>query len=381
MSAPLSDPSVNEGALPETDGSIAGRETAGKSQNQIVLGKFLRHKGAMISLVLLLVVIIFSFSAVGIGPIPGWWKFNFYNSSDVVNGGAPTWTLAHPFSLGDHPFGQDDIGRDNFARVLKGVQVSILMMLIMGVTLLVIGVIVGALAGYYRGWVDNALMRVTDGFIMLPTVVVGAILGVLAGHLASPPLLALVLGAILWPTLARLVRGEFLSLREREFVDSARVAGASDSRIMFKHMLPNSMGVVIVNTTLMMSQAIVLETALSFLGFGVHPPDVSLGQLINEYQGSFSTRPWLFWWPGLFIIIIALAVNFIGDGLRDAYDPRQRKIPSARKMAKADRLLAGTRNLAGPFTPGAPQSQTERRRGRDTAEDPDASGPDANEKE
>ncbi|MYM19745.1 ABC transporter permease subunit [Brevibacterium sp. 5221] len=368
MSAPLQDPSVSEGALPDTSGSIEGRETAGMSQGQIVLRKFLRHQGAMISLVLLIIVIVFSFTAVGMGPIPGWWKYNFYNSSDVMNGGAPTWHLSNPFSLGEHPFGQDDIGRDNFARVLKGVQVSILMMLIMGATLLVVGVVVGALAGYYRGWVDNALMRVTDGFIMLPTIVVGAILGVLAGHLANPPLLAFVLGLILWPTLARLVRGDFLSLREREFVDSARVAGASDFRIMFKHMLPNAMGVVIVNTTLMMSQAIVLETALSFLGFGVHAPDVSLGQLINEYQGSFATRPWLFWWPGLFIIIVALAVNFIGDGLRDAFDPRQRKIPSARKMARADRLLASSANLAGPFTPGGTgdgSTRGERRRSID----------------
>ncbi|RAF54784.1 ABC transporter permease, partial [Burkholderia multivorans] len=122
-------------------------------------------------------------------------------------------------------------------------------------------------------------------------------------------MLGLVLGAILWTGLARLVRGDFLSLREREFVDSARVAGASDFRIMFKHMLPNAMGVIIVNTTLLMSQAIVLEASLSFLGFGISPPDISLGQLISEYQTSFATRPWLFWWPGLFIIVIALGVN------------------------------------------------------------------------
>lgn len=352
MSAPLQDPSTREGAQPETEGSIAGKETAGMSQGQIVRQKFFRHTGAMVGLIVIALVIVFAFTAQGIGPIPGWWKFNYYNSGDVVNGGAPTWTLANPFSLGDHPFGQDDIGRDNFARVLKGVQTSVMMMVIMGITLLVVGVLVGAFSGYYRKNVDNVLMRVTDAFIMLPTIVVGAILGVLAGKFASPPLLALVLGLILWPTLARLVRGEFLGLREREFVDSARVAGASDFRIMFKHMLPNSMGVVIVNTTLMMSQAIVLETALSFLGFGVNAPNVSLGQLINEYQGSFATRPWLFWWPGLFIIIIALCVNFIGDGLRDAFDPRQRKQPSRRKMAKADRLLATTANLARPFTGG-----------------------------
>ena len=154
-----------------------------------------------------------------------------------------------------------------------------------------------------------------------------------------PLLLAIFLGLILWPGLARLVRSEFLTLREREFVDAARVSGASDWRIITKHVLPNAIGVIIVNTTLMMSAAVVLEAALSFLGFGVTEPNVSLGKLISDYQAAFITRPWLFWWPGLFIILIALSVNFIGDGLRDAFDPRTKKIPSQRQMDKAAALL------------------------------------------
>lgn len=335
----MSQPSESNTIL-EGEGAIEAQETAGLSQGQIVFRKFIRHQGAMIGLIIVLLIAIFAFSAVGVGPIPGWWKYNYVNTTGVVNGGAPTWSLAQPFSLGDHPFGQDDIGRDNFARVMKGVQISLMVMVVMGLVALIVGVIVGSLAGFYRSWIDNLLMRATDLVITLPTIVIGAVLGVLAGKLANPFTLALILGLILWPALARLVRGEFLSLREREFVDSARVAGASDFRIMFKHMLPNAMGVIIVNTTLLMSQAIVLETALSFLGFGINAPDVSLGQLINEYQSSFSTRPWLFWWPGLFIIVIALCVNFVGDGLRDAFDPRQRKIPSSRQMRRAERQLA-----------------------------------------
>jgi ABC-type dipeptide/oligopeptide/nickel transport system permease subunit len=155
-----------------------------------------------------------------------------------------------------------------------------------------------------------------------------------------PILLAVTLGLILWPSLARLVRAEFLGLREREFVDSARVAGASDWRIITKHILPNAVGVIIVNTTLLMSLAVVLETALSFLGFGISAPNVSLGNLISINQGAFQTRPWLFWWPGLFIILIALSVNFVGDGLRDAFDPRTKRIPSKREM---DRALASAK--------------------------------------
>ena len=130
------------------------------------------------------------------------------------------------------------------------------------------------------------------------------------------------LALLIWTSLARLVRGEFLSLREKEFVEAARAMGASSSRIIFRHMLPNAIGTIIVSATLIIAVAILLEAALSYLGFGVQPPDTSLGRLISEYQNAFSTRPWLFWWPGLFIIVIALSVNFIGDGLRDAYRPQ-----------------------------------------------------------
>lgn len=326
-------------ALDETgDNAIEAKETEGLSQGRIVFRKFLRHKGAMISIVVFVLVAIFAFSAQGVGPIPGWWIYSHTASGPVTNaGGSPTWSFSNFFSLGEHPFGQDEIGRDNFARVMKGTQISIIVMLIIGGVSLIIGTLVGALAGYYRGWLDSALMRVTDGFIILPVIVVGSILGKLVGG-SNGPMLGLVLGAILWTGLARLVRGDFMSLREREFVDSARVAGAGDFRIMFKHMLPNAMGVIIVNTTLLMSQAIVLEASLSYLGFGIQAPGISLGQLISEYQTSFATRPWLFWWPGLFIIIIALCVNFIGDGLRDAFDPRMKTIPSWRKMKKAERM-------------------------------------------
>ncbi len=167
---------------------------------------------------------------------------------------------------------------------------------------------------------------------------VGSVLGKLVDS-SGAFWLAIALGLILWTTMARLIRAEFLTLREREFVDAARVAGASDFRIMFKHMIPNAMGVIIVNTTLLMSAAILLEAALSFLGFGVQSPDVSLGTLISRYQSAFATRPWLFWWPGLFIIVIALSINFIGDGLRDAFDPRQKSVTSARKLAKAEAAM------------------------------------------
>ena len=143
---------------------------------------------------------------------------------------------------------------------------------------------------------------------------------------------------LLWTTLARLVRGEVLALREREFVEAAKVAGASDFRIVFRHILPNTVGVIVVSATLAMSAIILTEAAISFLGFGVRSPDTSLGLIISNYQSAFATRPWLFWWPGLFIVIIALTINFIGDGLRDAFDPRQRR--GLTRRLRAERALA-----------------------------------------
>lgn len=321
------------------ENAIELKDVEGLSQGQIVRRRFFRHRGALVGLVGLALVALLAYTSIGVLGIPGWWKFNHYTPGDVVNGGSPTlqlpsWLGGPGFAIGDHPFGQDEIGRDVFARVMRGTQTSLNVMVVISVLAAVLGMVVGALAGYFRGATDQGLMRLTDLFLTFPVIVIGAVLGKLAGG-AGPFFLALALGAVTWPTLARLVRGEFLTLREREFVDAAKVAGASSFRIMRKHMIPNAMGVIIVNTTLLASQAVLLETALSYLGFGIKSPDVSLGSMIDEYQSAFATRPFLFWWPGVFIIIIALAVNFIGDGLRDAFDPRQKRIPSARKMRLA----------------------------------------------
>jgi ABC-type dipeptide/oligopeptide/nickel transport system permease subunit len=221
-----------------------------------------------------------------------------------------------------------------------------MILVVVGLVATVIGTTLGALSGYYRKWVDPVIMRFTDIVITIPLIVVGAVLGRTFGELGAL-VLAIIIGLFTWTGLARLVRAEFLSLREREFVDAARVAGASDRRIMFRHILPNSIGVIIVNSTLLMAAAILLEAALSFLGYGVQSPDTSLGKIISDNQAAFSTRPWLFWWPGLFIIAIALCINFIGDGLRDAFDPRQKRVPTDRALRNAAaRLDRGRHNDA-----------------------------------
>ena len=330
---------------------IFNKETEGLSQGQIVLKRFFRHRGAMVSLIVLFSLVTFVFSTLGfkifgIG-YGGWWKYKITDlpvlrttGCSIELPGCPSLSLipGKGFGLGDHPFGQDDLGRDYFSLVMRGAERSIEVMVVIGLVAAAVGITIGALAGFYRGWIDAVLMRINDFIITIPIIVLG---GVVSYHFGFKGILflAFFLGVLSWGGLSRLVRGEFLTLREREFVDAARVAGASNRRIIFKHILPNAIGVIIVSVTLIMSGAILLESALSYLGLGVVAPDVSLGLLISQYQDSFTTRPWLFWYPGLLIIIIALCVNFIGDGLRDAFDPRQRRRIS-RKDRSAERSIA-----------------------------------------
>lgn len=356
------------------------QETKGLSQGQIIRKRFFGHTAAMVALVVFLLAVILVFSASGIKlwgwiNIPGWWKYSYLDVQDIVNNAAPTYQF--PFTLGDHPFGQDRVGRDMFAMTMRAAQLSIMVMFTIGIVACFLGVVVGALSGFFRGWVETVLMRITDAIIIIPVIVTGAVLGQIVGNASvgntvigpdgqpsvqrdftadlfkwlqdnlGVVLFGIFLSLVIWVGLARLVRGEFLTLREREFVDAARIAGASNGRIIFKHILPNAVGVIIVNTTLLMSSAILLEAGLSFIGLGVKKPDISLGSLVVENQEAFSTRPWLFWFPGLFIIIICLCINFIGDGLRDAFDPRQKKFNAKRAKNKADAAIAKAETKAG----------------------------------
>ncbi|MEN0130500.1 MAG: ABC transporter permease [Brevundimonas sp.] len=308
-------------------------ETRGLSQGQIVRKRFFGHTGAVVSMVVLALVLLLSITAIGLGPIPGWWKYDYTQTPPLMNGGHPTLQL-FPFSLGDHPFGQDRVGRDMFAMTMRGAQISLFVMIVVGAIAALVGVLIGASAGFFRGKTEAVLMRFTDMVIIIPALIAAA---VVAQAAKGPALLAIFLGLVSWTGMARLVRGDFLSLREREFVDAARLAGASNRRIIFKHILPNAVGVITVNTTLLMSAAILTETALSYVGLGIQNPDTSLGKLISDNQAAFSTRPWLFWWPGLFIVVICLTINFIGDGLRDAFDPRQKKLNVRRVKESPDR--------------------------------------------
>jgi len=294
------------GPGPEREFTVAAR-----SQRSMVARRFIRHRLAAASLVVLVFVILLSL--VG-GRL---WKYDYSRTySDFPINGGP--------SL-DHPLGTDSVGHDLFAQVLRGAQKSVQIMLLVAIVSTTIGIVIGAVAGYYRGFIDAILMRLIDLILTIPLLVIAAVLSVRASKSGSFAL-ALVLGALVWTTLARIVRAEVLSLREKEFVEAARALGASDRRIIFKHLLPNVTGSIIVSSTLTMATAILLETALSFLGLGIKSPETSLGKLVSDGATAAQTRPWLFYGPGFFIIVIVLCVNFIGDGLRDAFDPKQTRV-------------------------------------------------------
>ncbi|WP_402464229.1 ABC transporter permease [Isoptericola aurantiacus] len=298
-----------------TDLQTPPAEEKSYSQGQLVRMRFFRHKGAIISMIVLAVIIVVAFTSIGFGPIPGWWDKVPTAQYEKIGTGAPTW---------EHPFGQDTIGKDYFALVMLGTQKSLIIAVGVGLISTIIGTVIGAVAGYFRGWLESLLMRMTDLLLVIPLLVLAAVLGKMASSWGIWGL-TIMLGIVTWTGLARLVRGEMLSLRERDFVVAATAVGTSSGRIITKHILPNAIGTIIVSATLTISSAILLETSLSYLGYGVQAPDTSLGLLISDYQTAFTTRPWLFWWPGLMILAIALCVNFIGDGLRDAFDPRQNR--------------------------------------------------------
>jgi ABC-type dipeptide/oligopeptide/nickel transport system permease subunit len=290
----------------------AGLEFKARSQWSYVRRRFFRHRLAMGSLIVLTATILASVFASRLTS----YEYTEIDFQHILN--APT-------TAGNHYFGTDFLGRDYFTRVLYGIRTSIRVALLVAVLSTGIGTAIGVLAGYFGGWLDNLLMRFTDLVLTLPLL---AVLLVAANKWGGGDQyrVAVLLALLFWTGIARVVRGTFLSLREKEYVEAAKAAGAGDLRIMLRHMLPNAMGPIIVNMTLITAAAILTEAALSFLGFGIKPPTPALGQLIADGQNEMQTAWWLVVFPGIAIMILVLCINFIGDGLRDALDPTQRRV-------------------------------------------------------
>ena len=279
-----------------------------RSQGKLVLRKFLRHRLAMISTAVLVLIVLLC------AILPIFWSHNYEDSSNP--------SFAEPSA--SYPLGTTQVGKDMVSQILRGTQYSLLIALTVSILSTFIGVVFGALSGYLRGITDSAFSRLTDLFLIVPQLAAAAILAKVFGG-GTWYIVALVLASFGWMQISRITRAEAMSLSQREFVESARASGASTSRIIFKHLVPNMVGSITVNATLAVAQAVLAEAALSFIGLGVQLPDTSLGRVILENYAQLQTRPWLFFGPFVVLVLISLSINFIGDGLRDAFDPRQRR--------------------------------------------------------
>lgn len=271
--------------------------------------RFLRHKLAVSGLVVLAMLVIACFGAPWIAPFPE-------NHQDLITGSTG------PSAV--HWLGTDELGRDFLSQLLYAGRISMSVGLGVGVLSTIVGVLLGSLAGYFGGWVDELIMRLVDLFLVVPPIAILAL--ILQGFGSTSATIVLALSALGWTVIARVARSQVLSLREKEFVDAAIVLGASPMRVILRHMIPNLAGVIAVNVSLAVAAAIITESTLSFLGFGVQPPDSSWGNMLSQAAGLLGTpQVHLLLYPGLLILITVLSVNFIGDGLRDALDPQTKR--------------------------------------------------------
>jgi oligopeptide transport system permease protein len=300
---------INVISLPNVEESITSTDyERGVSLWQDALRRLSKNKLAMAGLIYLILLSIAAIAAPWIAP------FSYEETDHLIGAVPPDWT---------HWLGTDDLGRDLFTRILYGARVSLLVGVISTVVSVVIGVLYGAIAGYVGGKTDNLMMRFVEILYALPfTILVIVIMTITDRSLIN---LFIALGAVQWLVMARIVRGQVVSIKKMEYVEAARATGVSNTAIIFRHIIPNTYGPVIVFSTLTVPAVILEEAFLSFLGLGVQPPMSSWGTLISEGIQGMEAYPWMILFPCLSLVITLLALNFLGDGLRDALDPKASK--------------------------------------------------------
>lgn len=292
------------------------------SLGQLFWRRFRRHRMALIGVAILVGLVLFAF---GGGFVYSEANANFTDTKARLQ--APSV---------EHPFGTDTIGRDILARAVYGGQISLIIGLLAMVVELGIGVTIGALAGFYGKWIDSLLMRFTEAWLNIPALFLLLIMAKTFGgkipeitllgrsFSGSVVVIVLIIGLTSWMYLARIVRAEFLSIKEREYILAARAIGTPNRVVILRHIIPNSIAPIVVAATLAVANAILLESYISFLGLGVQPPTATWGNMLEGAHGYIESAPWLWIFPGLLIVLTVLSINFIGDGLRDALDPRSR---------------------------------------------------------
>jgi peptide/nickel transport system permease protein len=290
--------------------------------SQLFWRRFRRHRMALVGVAILLFLVVYTIGG------------SFFYTETYANLTETGNRLQAPSA--EHPFGTDTIGRDILARTVYGGQISLLIGLAAMLVEIVIGIMVGALAGYYGKFVDSLLMRITEAWLNVPALFLLLIMAKFFGgkipdisllgrtFSGSVVVIILIIGVTSWMYLARIVRAEFLSIKEEDFVLAARATGTPNWQIIMRHILPNSIAPIVVTATLSVANAILLESYISFLGLGVRPPTATWGNMLEGAHGYIESAPWLWIFPGTLIVLTVLSINFIGDGLRDALDPRSR---------------------------------------------------------
>jgi peptide/nickel transport system permease protein len=315
-----------EGAVTEETGRVDGKQVTARSPLQLFWRRFRRDRVAMVAAAFVVLAVLVAIFAPLIVKLVGAPEPNVQNPDLLDDFGSPSGPTA------DNLLGVDQRGRDVFARVVYGARISLLVAFLSTAIVVVIGVVLGLIAGYYRGMVDSLLTRAMDVMLAFPVLLLAIGLGVacadgcISG--AIQPGLTVVVTVIslsLWPYMARIVRGQVLSLREKEFVEAARSLGASHRRVIFREILPNLVAPIIVYGTILIPQVILFEAALSFLGIGIEPGTPSWGSMISDAVGVFDIAWWFMTFPGLALLLTVLAFNLVGDGLQDALNPRTAK--------------------------------------------------------
>jgi ABC-type dipeptide/oligopeptide/nickel transport system permease subunit len=298
-------------------------ELSGESRSQVreAFSRYMHRPTAVIATIVLLLIVLAAYI------VPIFYKWGYSDVDTAKNAKGQYIHFSLPPGHAGHPLGTDGNGYDLLARMMQGTQRDIIIVVISTAIALILGILVGALAGYFGNVTDNILMRFVDVMLSVPSLVILIVVSNRYKSISgSAQGLAVLLGLFAWMGLSRLVRAQFLALKEREFVEAAHAMGASNSRIIFKHLVPNALSTILVFGTLTAATAIIAETSLTYLGYGVRPPDTSLGLLVSNGVDAAETRPWLFYYPGILILIIVLAVNLIGDSIRNAFDPKNNRV-------------------------------------------------------
>lgn len=288
-------------------GEVEGLTTVPQSFGRLAWRRFRHHKMAIVGAVGLVVIMVLFI----VGPMFSDYAFDERNIADRLQGPSM-----------EHWFGTDEIGRDLFVRTAQGGRYSMYIGFLVAIMATTLGTILGAISGFFGGWTDGVISQMINLVLIVPALIALSVFSQNFGRDAVG--LSVVLSLLLWTRIARVVRGVVLSIKEQEFILAARAAGAGNTRIIGRHVLPNVVGAVAVEVTLLLGTAIVLESTLSFLGLGVQPPNASLGTLVADAKGSIESDPIRVLIPGFCIVWIVLCVNFLGDGLRDALDPRSK---------------------------------------------------------